>query len=635
MTTFPKNRAINVVIGLTLFWLIIFSAFYGEIYVNLRFIPFWISAVLLGAFFSATASQEKIEKSINCLKYNRRLNLGTSDKAAFISEENGVISTIGGVPFIRRNIPSKESIELTELFLHLPNELPKDEFIILFKEYLTDSAAFPASYRALIDAVLKVFLHADHVRLPAGIDKHNNRSLITHSILVSALMLHGAKEYKYKPKYTDPIDQTYTIDLNDPILMLVGISHDIGKIKCLQINGDGVAIGMNENHAQESCRIISELPEFWNPAISHIDRRIIQQLLAYYHCADKLPVQRSETSRPKVTSDRLYAIMGLLIQCDVMAGSIEYGTKYSFLQSAQQIIPNIEAEDIESLDIGALFLEFITGSKVVINGPKGMASDIFRYKGMIDTVELDVLLINEESFLQKFSAFTGHANLGVKSGKKSELTSLTLDMLDAQNLLVRAPNELGHRNARDCLYKITFHTPGKIDEAPILTLRSAFVINLANYSEAKFLSDRESCHFIPSFKNSIYGNQGNVNQDFKSHADRADKKLLNSTDKFEIIDAFTIQPKKLKEKFSPEGFVMAVKRGLAVGQLIPITLKDNPNNDIIIIGQNAFFKNIGMNPEKAMQMKAELENIRVKEFKWSKSKPDSFAVVLERSFYTE
>lgn len=591
----------------------------------------WFASVLLGAFFASTATQERIENKLKSLNYDQVKGLPTTDRKAFASEENGLNLTIGNIP---NNFPALQfnsGCDLQDIFKHLPRELSRDNFIHLFGIYLSVNEKLSQSYRALIDKIIKTYLQDSYVNMPAGIDKHKGRSLLTHNILVCALMLHRANDYEYKPIGVKPIDTNYKINPDDPILLTVGIAHDIGKIICLEFDSNNNPIGMKENHAQNGCRIVTAMPEFWNLGIPVEERKIIQNILAFYHSPNMLPVAKAEDTRPTVTSDRQQAIINLLVECDILASSIEYGTTYSFTQKPTQIIQTAPIE-IEELRIEEEFLAFIISGSASINAANGIKSDIFRFKGLLDGKESDVLIFDEAMFLEKFSTFIKNEQFKNKVGKNSELTGRVLEALDAQNILLRAPNELGERKARNCLYKITFVSPDEARE-PLLVINSAFIVDLGSYTEAKVLSDISSCKFIPTIDNSIFGNQGQ--RTFKTVAKIEDRKLLSDDAPKLTKTVADISKRVKKSQFSPDSFFISVKKGLANGTLKPVTVSENPNNDVIILGSNEFFKRLGITPDNALEHADSFEKIGVKEFKWSKSSPELFLVILDSNVYAE
>lgn len=627
---FPKDRAIQVVLGLTVFWLVVLCAFFWDTGFNIRFIPFWASSIFLGIFFAATTTQEKIENRLKSINYDSAKGLPISDRDAFSTVRNGMKVTIGDVPINFQAPPFKDVFDLKDIYSHLPKEVSEKTFWRLFASYLIENGGLNQAYATLIDKIIRTYLHDDIITMPAGIDKHTGRGLFTHNLLVCALMLHRAGKTAYRTTGVKPIDPDYKLNPADPIIITVGVAHDIGKIACLVFDQNKTAIGMKENHAQEGCRIITSMPEFWSAGISMEDRKIIQNILAFYHSPNSLPVAKTEEMRPTVTSDRQQAILNLLIECDTLASSIESGKEYSFDQNQ---VESTEAAPVEVVEINIQdeFLAFILHGSLSINAGRGLKSDAFKFKGLLDGQHCNVLIVDEKMFLEKFASFLKDEKLNSKNGRRSELTARVLEMIDGQNMLLRAPNELGERKAADCLYKVTFVSPDEARE-PILTIPSAFLIELDNYTEAKFLSELESCQFIPTIDNSIFGNQGQ--RSFKSIAKLEDKKLLSDAPTTPPKTVADIKKRVRQVKFSPENFVFSIKRALASGTLKPVTVANNTNNDVILLGANDFFIKMGITPDNAQDYSGSFEEIGLKEFKWSKSNPELFLVILDSKTYS-
>lgn len=128
--------------------------------------------------------------------------------------------------------------------------------------------------KALLDIVLKTLWQ--HKATPAaplmkkdkgiwvsnGNHNHGGRSLVAHSLLVANLMCEQAQYYKYEvPQHKGiplfkMLDPEYCFDPEDPLIPIIGLAHDIGKIECM-IWEDGHATKMEAGHDYKGAAIVS------------------------------------------------------------------------------------------------------------------------------------------------------------------------------------------------------------------------------------------------------------------------------------------------------------------------------------------------------------------------------------------
>lgn len=215
-------------------------------------------------------------------------------------------------------IPQGQALEALQ-----PPEFAGTDYIETWRR---ETAKSHPAYVALFDDVLKTLSAPEYAGYPATHHtappkNHGLRSLVTHSLLVSQLMLLHAPFFHYKPfKGRKLKDKNYLFDPNDPLIPIIGLAHDLGKIECLVFK-DGKAVDMRPNHAQIGARAIARTDAFWHPQIDGESRRFLSMIIAFYHTPQEMPTDE----KGNVLSDRLHALLELLILCDKQAGQIENG----------------------------------------------------------------------------------------------------------------------------------------------------------------------------------------------------------------------------------------------------------------------------------------------------------------------
>lgn len=186
------------------------------------------------------------------------------------------------------------------------------------------------AHAKLFEALLRVLNHdpqlpATHV--PGG---HGGKSLLQHSLLVTQAMLEMAPSWSYegqKNKKEEVViglrNPAYVFNSSDPILGIVALAHDLGKIECYIKDGAGKVVDSRHAHDVVSGRMIARMPEFW--LLSKEDRDAIILAISHYHHPQDLPMHEDG----RAIDDRTIAVLELLIKADKAAGKIESGTTYA------------------------------------------------------------------------------------------------------------------------------------------------------------------------------------------------------------------------------------------------------------------------------------------------------------------
>ena len=633
MIQLSEKRIPKVVIGLTLFWLGIVEAFFWTGTFNLRFLPLWFAAILAGAFMAKSSSDEFKDLILTRLCYDKRKKLPLDSRGAFFHKSNGVISSLGVVPFKRQALPCATSLDVATLLAHLPRELSQSQFEFLFANVFPINESSGA-LKLLTSRAVRTLCHEQAINHPAGIDRHGGRSLLTHSLLVTALLLHRASDYKYLPTRHTPTDPNFKLDPADPLLPVIGFLHDIGKLTKLVVEPTTRQVQILPNHSGESIRIASDFTEYWSLDISTEDRLLLQDVISYSYSINELPVKKSTRAKPQATSDRLWALVDFLWTCDLLASNIEMGAKYDFSVRPEIIVVDTPVEDIESIDVYDEFLNFIT-IHAQINALNGAKSVGFRYKGMIDGKELNLVLFDERKFADEFSKFLDRPNLNAKEDKRSVITGIVLKQLDENEILVRDPKDIGERKAKDCLYKITFKDPSEAASGAAITFSSGFAISLDGVERLKGLDKLPNCHCVPSFENSIYGNRFFSTSKVTTILDEVANEELGIKTTGQEKSKVTVTTLANSSASKPAVKISKIRRALKDSLIVPTIVNTYKGNDIHIVGYNNFFESLGVNLTESVieDENKSLTEIGIRSIKSSVRNPGDFIFLLSGSIY--
>lgn len=167
-----------------------------------------------------------------------------------------------------------------------------------WKEYQTKH---PGHAKALVDVYASMLARPD---LPAGIDKHQNVSLIEHSMDVMRKILELADSFEYRgiinprgmlvrARMDDANQRPFHTPSSEspalahPILPLAGFAHDVGKLLCLETK-NGVGIRMLMGHGEKGTMILRSLDSVMG--LSMKDRDAVLLSVKYYHHPFDMPL---------------------------------------------------------------------------------------------------------------------------------------------------------------------------------------------------------------------------------------------------------------------------------------------------------------------------------------------------------
>jgi hypothetical protein len=225
----------------------------------------------------------------------------------------GLNSTLGPPPLPPYHIP-------TAAKLHAPIAPAVEAWLASLK------ALHPEHYR-LASKILRIL--SSDPRMPASHVKggHGGKTLWEHSQLVCQQALEMAPAWSYTGLTTakgDLVtalrDTNYRFNVVDPLIGIVALAHDIGKLKTfVRDEQTGEVVKETHEHDSVSALMLSKLDEFW--CIPRVDQEAILGAVGFYHRPQSFPLDKGQ----RAYDDRTHALMELLIAADRAAGQIESG----------------------------------------------------------------------------------------------------------------------------------------------------------------------------------------------------------------------------------------------------------------------------------------------------------------------
>lgn len=624
-----------MVFGLSLFWGGVLSAFFWTNGFNFKFLLPWSASIGVGIWVAHERSKAYKKSILTRLKYRDNANLPVSDRSAFFNSEKGIFSTLGPVPFHEFPLPRLQSYSFTDLQAHCPPELLKENaFMRLFGKFLNQAAREKnGAHLAIFDALAMTMLHPDNLKVPAGIDRHGGRSLLTHSLLVGGLMFQRAPAYVYMPMYgKTAIDITFKLDPLDPLIPIIALAHDLGKIRTMVLDNSGKATALLAGHEQRAARDMAQIQEFWSPQITTEDRRIIQWVLAYSGCAANTPIQRMMDGAPAVvTSDRLHALMGLLGECDRLAGSIEMGGAYRLDLPPQPVATQTQVEAaVAPLDLFDSLSRYFA-IDMPVNARSPLRSVGFKRKDSEFSRDRHVVIIDEQEFVKAFSRFLEKPELNSRSHRSSFLTTKVLELLDEHNFLFRINEgpDVAQRPAASCLYKIEFRNAATPNADPTLVIASTFLVDVTDWPNMAKLQNCPNCLSTPTFAGFRVGRQPAKAR--RSAEDSIASESLGGEVQTVGMDlGELLAMRKPKNAAIPEKIIRKIGDGL-FRRTIQVAASDD--KALAVVGSDDFFRNLGLVIEHYDTLPESLSLLGILQITRSIKNPETHVVRLDRTLY--
>lgn len=238
------------------------------------------------------------------------------------TELRGLRCSIGEVPM---PMPAPEQSEsLPSISPVTMPDVPAD----FVDNWLDEYASEYPEHAELFKALLRVLNHRPDLPATHVEGGHGGRTLLQHSMLTAWIMTEVSRTWAYDglrdrtgKRVVIPLrDADYSFKPHDPMVAIIGLAHDIGKIESYIYNDQGAVVGIRAEHDLTGSRMIARMPESWD--IPSEDRDAMLLAIAHYHHPVELPLvpdQRKAVAR----DDRTIALMELLIRADFTVTRVE------------------------------------------------------------------------------------------------------------------------------------------------------------------------------------------------------------------------------------------------------------------------------------------------------------------------
>lgn len=254
-------------------------------------------------------------------------------------EVRGMKCNVGEVPFLVKEPRSSSALPDPSIYLNVPADF--------FQKWMDEHREKHPHHVALLHKLLRVFeaykdLPATHVP-----DGHGGRTLQQHSALCAYLMHVVAQSWEWKGYLNKNKagkvkvilqlrDANYRFDPSDPMAVIIGLAHDIGKIESY-IYDSGAIVGTRHEHDMAGARMLGRMPEVWDLPVE--DQFAMMMAVAHYHRPMDLPLLPDR----RAIDDRTIALMELLIRVDGQASAVE--TKGRMLTQEEEDQAMLTSED--------------------------------------------------------------------------------------------------------------------------------------------------------------------------------------------------------------------------------------------------------------------------------------------------
>lgn len=641
MATFKPARVPAVVAGLSLFWGGVLSAFFWTSGFNFYFLAPWLGAMLVGAWVAQANSDELRSRILAALQYRSDKSLPITERAAFGCQMGALVSSLGPVPVQCPPLPRLENYALDDLLAHAPPELAVDDLLQnLLGRFVSPAArARHPAHAACFDALAMTLLAPSNLNAPAGIDRHKGRSLLMHALLVLGLMSHRAPSHVYVPGHgRRAIELHFKLDPLDPLIPLLALSHDLGKVRKTVFNAAHEPEQLLPGHVAQSAKELSKLPELWRNDLATEDRQTLLTILFFSDKASQLPVQKmSARGAATVTSDRLQALFNLLGECDRLASAIESGVRYSFGEAPAPAAEQSSLQEVvEPVNLFNALTKFMV-MEMPVNARSPARSVGFKYSDEHFGAGRQLIIIDEIEFVQVFSSYLGKPELNTREGKSSPLTKMVLEALDENGFLYRFDEgeHCARRPATSCLYKIEFRgAADAADAPPCLVLSSAFLVDVTDWQSMAKLQSYPNCLSTPSFAGFRLGRQPARAR--RSVDDAIASESLGGLQQVVGVDITTLgqsrgKVAKAAKPLAPEKIIHRINRAVREGA---IKVAASDETAFAVVGQDAFFTSLGLQVQ-AFEVPPEAHSqVGILKIKRSLQQPGSHVVHLDRRVYS-
>ncbi len=291
---------------------------------------------------------------------------------------------------------------------------------------------------------------------------HGSRTLLDHSLLAGYYMDHLGATWRYsglrdrtgKRVVLKLRDADFNFEPNDPLIAILGLAHDIGKIEAFIFDKAGKIIGIHHEHDLTGARMIARIPSSWK--IPDEDRRALFLAIAHYHHPMELPLSPDR----RAIDDRTIALMELLIKADFVVSRIESGGPEPSEVEYEQSSPQVETTPDRLLKA---FLDIIGESSRINSLDKR-----FSVGTLCDGQGFSkpMLILNEASIR---SAIVQRLQLPDQVPLGDSRYQITVDLLKAidEKACLYKKHESHEFSAENALWNIDFYSRPEKGAAPV------------------------------------------------------------------------------------------------------------------------------------------------------------------------
>ncbi len=225
---------------------------------------------------------------------------------------------------------------------------PKD----VVENWSTYQEEHPEYARAIV-AVLQVMASEPSLKA-SPYDGHGNLTIYEHSINVVKAMREVAPTWQFrgvfdsKGRVVIPLQDAssvfHSFDPKDPILPLVALAHDIGKLECYKIGEAGQIKEVKKDHGSVGAQMLRRIPEIMDLPMGERDA-IILAVEFYHHMSDILV--------SKWVGDRTRSLTGLLYQADCLASIREGDKDPEKIQARNEYVEQLKKDQPSSTQANA------------------------------------------------------------------------------------------------------------------------------------------------------------------------------------------------------------------------------------------------------------------------------------------
>ncbi len=238
---------------------------------------------------------------------------------------------LGRAGFLRRHVGLRSAGKL--------KIRPED----VVEDWASYSSRHPEYAQAII-AILQVMASAPELKA-SPYDGHGGLTLYEHSINVVKAMRQVAPGWQFrgvfdsKGRIVVPLQDAssvyHSFDPEDPMLPLVALAHDIGKLECYAIKPSGQIEEVKKDHGSVGSQMLRRIPEVMALELRERDALILA-VEFYHHMNDLL------TS--KWVGDRVRSLTGLLYQADCLASYLEGDKNPDKVKAHQEYLEQLQGQ---------------------------------------------------------------------------------------------------------------------------------------------------------------------------------------------------------------------------------------------------------------------------------------------------